>query len=173
MQKYLISIIIILGLSVLACKETGNLPVSTDSQTNSSIVKNTITNKKSIESKNQLQNIAQNELTYPDRTDIGNGICEKPPRDCYPDIIVTPKKIYWDELDAHIANNTVASFFAAGGNWVQICDTSVFKGPMLDDLRNGITTLRKNLTSDPNVVNYHVIYTADTLSSPDYSNYPL
>lgn len=92
--------------------------------------------------------------------------CKFPAHDCFPDIIVTPQNIYYiAELDNHILNNTVSTFFQVGGNYEEIYP-GLF-GKALTDLRNGITTLRKVLVSD-SIIAYRIVMFNDTSIQADY-----
>ncbi len=99
--------------------------------------------------------------------------CRTPARACFDDVIVTaPHPAEENEiLTQHINNNTVYLYFDEGNIENYEVLFPGFEGPALIDLRNDLTTLRKIPNGDTTIVTYYIVYTADTNSRPDYSDY--
>jgi len=99
--------------------------------------------------------------------------CAPPKRDCFDDVIVEAPRPKAEDfiLTEHILNNTVYLYFDENNveNYQVLFPN--FDGPALSDLRNNLTTLRKIVNDDTNIVTYYIVFTADTNLTPDYSEY--
>ena len=125
--------------------------------------------------KEQFKNEIQEErITYPDRhycpckaQKTPSNPCRLPKHDCFPDIVVYGEKelSQINNLDSHINSNSVSEFFTYEENFNIIFPN--FFGKALEDLQDGIITLRK-LSPRDNVVIYYAVMATDTNKSPSY-----